>query len=354
MKKIYGKFIAGIFTVLILMCVTGCGKKSIDVTVGMDVKFSGANGNGTAEVVFDSGDTYGYVAALLESGDESWQKSERLVKLAGAVTYEVSPNQGLSNGDAVTVHVNVDEAALKELGYSAKSETKTFSVTGLAELTEIDAFEGLKVVYKGVAPNARVDRIETDINQKLEGAQITFSYDKDLQLNIGDELVITATLSKQDKYILKETSKTFIVDGIDGYVMDPNAISAEALEEMHQIANTQWEERVQRNSKNGLDYLGFDLVDSQFWMSKEGFLERSNKYYLIYKVTTDAGPFYFYYQFINIMQHPDGTQSVELGDWPSVSDKLRVGETWEAGFESLEALNARIEEQLSYNCYRQD
>lgn len=72
-------------------------------------------------VSYGGGEPYGYVKLQNNSGNEFLQ----------SLTYTVTPNSGLSNGDKVTVTFNYDKIAARQAGYRIKETSKKYTVEGL-------------------------------------------------------------------------------------------------------------------------------------------------------------------------------------------------------------------------------
>ena len=76
------------------------GKKEINVTDGLAVEFNGVDGYGTARVADEFfWEEEALEAAGLEDGEETENSLRGVYLIETAVEYEVSPDEGLSNGD---------------------------------------------------------------------------------------------------------------------------------------------------------------------------------------------------------------------------------------------------------------
>ena len=206
MKKICKTILLTAMMLVTMLILSAC-KKSLDVTTDLNVTFSGVNGKGTAEIEFpNSHGLYGYIADLTDTEELDYNDLNTwsmLRKLGAAVSYELSEEWGLSNGDHVTVTVTVDTDALKKLGYSAKSTSKTFTVEGLCDPVEVDAFENFEISFSGISPSAIAEYPQS---QTLDDVTVYYKLDGNGFYKDGDIVTVTASLSDNEFYTLQEES----------------------------------------------------------------------------------------------------------------------------------------------------
>ena len=157
------------------------------------------------------------------------------------LTYSVSSSENLKNGDTVTVEVSwggsLEEYAHK-YGKRVVSTTKEYTVSGLKEIEDFDAFENVDLVYSGIAPFGTAEI-------SASGADgLYYIIDKTENLKNGD--TITVTLSTKENKIIKNFSeytksngkrpesitKEFTVDGLAEYISSPEQITDEAWDEI--------------------------------------------------------------------------------------------------------------------------
>lgn len=86
----------GVFCAMLLV---GCGGTKVDFTEMVSVSFSGANGYGKANASLDTG---ALEKASLPEEPSDVQMMQAFAFLA-TVEYTVTPREGLSNGETVTV-----------------------------------------------------------------------------------------------------------------------------------------------------------------------------------------------------------------------------------------------------------
>ena len=91
--------------------------REIDITKNIEIKFSGWNGAGNAEVIkndipFD-------------------QENEAASRFIESIDYVITPNGNLSNGDIVEVRVRFNDEYREMAGLKVLNEKKEYKVTGL-------------------------------------------------------------------------------------------------------------------------------------------------------------------------------------------------------------------------------
>lgn len=344
--------------VLALTCLTGCGKKQIDVMYDLTVEFSGIDGEGRAEIDFENTEL-GFVDGLVITGDEKFESLGDLTRLdaiARTVEFDVDPSEGLSNGDKVTVTATVDSKALKELGYSAKTTSKTYTVEGLTVPTEINAFQDFNVTFTGVSPKASV---EFEPVREVEGATVRYTCENNGSLRLGEPVVITASVDNRELYVLTEETCEFIVEGVDAYISDPAEIPQGLWDKMKAAAEEEWANR-RYNDYALWNYQSFDYIGYAFGTSKEDFpFAEPNNCYLIYEVTVDDGeggfPFYFYFKHENLILRQDGTWDAEvpgIGSRPGFSESFQHNVIQVYGYETLEDLKADMAQKDSAYAFK--
>lgn len=139
--------ITGTLLILMVVALSGCGKKEIDVMEGIEVEFSGVDGYGTARIA----DEYVFEEAALEAAglaekmdsdfdDEAIGTLQGVYTIEEAVKYEVSPSENLSNGDVVTVTASINNESVEDFKIHFTGSEKKFTVEGLNEVEQIDLF----------------------------------------------------------------------------------------------------------------------------------------------------------------------------------------------------------------------
>lgn len=322
MKKTSKLVLFALMLALAVLGMSACGKTKVNVADGITVSFWGVDGHGHATILYDEDDpdefTPKFVYDLMTSGKISADNWEALIALSNAISYELDNPSDLSNGDTVTVVIDVNEAIFESLGLSAKSMELQFTVEGLEEVEEIDAFEDFEIVYEGVSPEARTSQT---VRQEMGDVTITYTLSSNTYLKNGDVITVTASIPEGTRYELKEDTKTFTVSGVDEYLQDGSKLTDEVLKEMRQVTDEAMNQMVnkwQSGWNDGNDYYTFDApqyVGYEFMCSPNC---NENLVFMGYK-TPVGGEFggydtYFWFEFRNVIVKADGTMEVDADD----------------------------------------
>lgn len=201
------------------------------------VEFTGYDTVGRAYVSVDIDD---YDAALLKAlGKDRISEVDGDVydACASAFALKLDRQDGLSNGDTVTVEIEYDNDALKEYRLRYTGASVSFRVEGLEPLTEVDPFAGLQIEFTGVSPNGKVElSYEGDSTYVSRGS---FSCDRTEHLQNGDQITVTIPdynpeVATNYGYRLETTEKTYTVEGLPEYIDSYDRIPAETLEHLLQ------------------------------------------------------------------------------------------------------------------------
>lgn len=204
-------------SILLISLFAGCGSKSVDVMNYTHIEFSGLNGNGEAKVTFDT-DLEKEVlhAAGYKEGDDPFA----FLDLLALYSYEVSPLNGLSNGDKISLTIKPEKTILAKYKLTVKPLEKQFTVEGLKDGVEIDLFKDVELVLEGVSPFLKVSARSTSNDAFL--ASVRYNIKDSHDYKIGDEAVIIAnydkTTAEKKGYLFKENEKKFVIDNADKYM----------------------------------------------------------------------------------------------------------------------------------------
>ena len=316
MKMKTKKIAAGAVLLLLAGTVSGCGKTEIDAMEKLDVSFSGVDGYGTASVT----NKYDWEEEVLEAigGDDPEDVSllGDMMKIESAVSYEVFPDEGLSNGDMVTVKVTADNEMVKEYKIAFKAGEKEFTVGGLKEVEQLDLFETVDVEFEGFAPYVKASIKKGNSSAPV---YVTYSLDKSENLTMGDVVTVTAEYDEnrllEQGYTVKESMKEYVVPECDRYAAQLAQIPSDTMGKMQ----GQIEDAIR--AKGGDELTGMEYIGSYFLSLKPGMDGRCyNAVYVLYKVeeTDVENPdemvqYYTYGRFEDLIILKDGTCSVDPG-----------------------------------------
>ena len=139
MKGLRRLLLVAAATAGLALSLTGCSK-TVDFLQYADVTFDGLNGQATATVNVD----YNKIGTdVFGKGKSQTDMDEARTETAmmGEVNYEVTPSENLSNGDTVTLSVEVSDYFQKENKVTAKAASKEITVSGLKEPEMVDPFD---------------------------------------------------------------------------------------------------------------------------------------------------------------------------------------------------------------------
>lgn len=217
-------------------------KKVIDLNKFYSLTLSGYDGNGSAELTFDSEkfeQEYKDKLTLNEASARKWAEEQQqdedyaemiveafqdydpIETMCDALEnnfYTISQSEELKNGQTVTFECNsqeLEDALEAAFGYEFK-DLKDYKVEGLKEVTEYDPFENLKVTFKGVngEGTAEVEKPDDKISDHLK----FYVYD-DKDLSNGDVVVVwlanvVEDLQEKDDIIVTRTHEEVVVSGL--------------------------------------------------------------------------------------------------------------------------------------------
>lgn len=304
---------------LCFILLTGCGKKKIDVMESMTVSFDGYNGYGTVELENEyAWENEAFEIAGIESIDGLNTLSEALV-IEGAVSYDITPKENLSNGDVVTVKATVDESVLENYKFELVAETEQkFVVENLPELTTIDPFEYIQVTYDGISPNGHA----AILNETPEDFPLDFYYKVEPEngLKNGDTVKVSLSnfspddIALEKGYELSQLEKEYTVSGLMYYADSLSEIPEEALEQLKQ----QTEDTIKSQIANAAGYTinNLEFLGNYFLNAKDDNIYSGYNYcYYVYRVDVEgqtSESYYYYIGYYDILILEDGTCSYDF------------------------------------------
>lgn len=352
-EKISKFMVTGMSAIFIAGMLTACGKKNIDVTESLTVKFDGCNGYGVAELENEYGwESEAFEAAGIEQ-ISSFTDFANGVTIEGAVSYEMSPRENLSNGDEVTVKATFDNEAVEGYNIKFTAKERKFVVEGLPEVEQVDLFENIEVEFQGISPNATASLIDGNSDYYV---WTTYSLDKTNGLKAGDSVTVTAKYDQKELlangYMAESDTKEFQVSGVASYVTQISEIPDDIMEKMKkqmedtlkaQVAS-RWSEK---ESLRGMSFVGNYLLNLKSGMNGS----INNMLYLVYKMDVDNSEgsfsYYTYCRFDNLILLDDGTCSIDLSSYKMpqggsafgvYGEAFQKGNYYYLGYEQIESL----------------
>lgn len=327
----------GVLAVALCVALTGCGKKTFNVTETIEVDFEGYNGYGICTLENE----YDWIDNVMDwYGDKitNIQRDFSTDELMYTVTYRISKEKNLYNGDTVTVTPVIGSAA-EDYAFNLTGEDITVTVEGLEEVEEFDPFDNVTVSFEGISPNGKA------VIKSKNNDSISYEADKESGLSNGDKITVTAVpFSDMNEYareygkVFSATEKTFTVEGLSAYAMKVDEIPDDMKEKMLKQADdsiqascASWHEG---NSLKESKFIGYYMLTS-----KEGFSQNPyNEIYCVYKITASVKglkrggdgkteekgeeTYYTYYHYSNIMLLPDGNCSLDLSKGKMADNRI--------------------------------
>lgn len=236
--KIRKYLFAGLAVGAAVMALSGCGNKAeVRMTDYVEIHFSGLDGEGKVDAYIDKGSLKRDILAQVYEEKEDLSDKKLLEDLGdyegfeNSITCELDKEEGLKNGDKVTLSISCDEETAEDCGIRIAGDLKkTYEVEGLTERIELDAFdskvfnteEGIEISFSGRAPFGRIS-IENHFSRSETLSDVRYTADKTENIKEGDKITITAELSaglEVDGYYLKKNSTVVTVENIDRYLSD--------------------------------------------------------------------------------------------------------------------------------------
>ena len=216
-------------------------KKVIDLNKFYTLTLRGYNGNGFAELTFDSEEfekEYKDKLTLNEASARKWAEEQQDSDYADTIIdafqdydsvetmcdaleknfYTISPNGQLKNGQTVTFECNsqeLEDVLEAAFGYEFK-DFKDYKLEGLEKVTEYDPFKDLKVTFKGVNGEGTV---ELENPKDKVGKILEYYVDEEDNLSNGDVITVELQtdaddLLNEDAIYVTQTSKDVVVSGL--------------------------------------------------------------------------------------------------------------------------------------------
>ena len=275
MKKIVKR--AGLISGIILSAfvIGGCGK-TVDLNDCVEVKVSGIDGKGKAEVTvdYDKMETLLAKELNIEVKDKDIENIEdlgsavdglsKIDQAENCVNFQVQPADNLKNGDKITVKSIIDEEKAKELGIKFKFSEIKKEVSGLQTaivISQEELFKDVIVEFTGASQDAAV-QIRNMSKDKIL-SEISFQADKTSDIQKGDTVTVTATIPselEEQGYVFENTSKEYKVEKVDSYVQKFEDLPEEDLKKIMNQAKDMVEANLKTGKLSTSFYKGNELA----------------------------------------------------------------------------------------------
>lgn len=247
--------------------------KTIDVNRYIEIDVNGYNGQGRAEINLDYTEFYdavfNAVGGSKANGSRKYEYKTTASNICRTVSFVVTPDSGLSNGDKVKVEMLYDEDVLKDTGIVLEFKSLEKNVSGLKDAKKVDIFQYLEMTFNGRSGSVWVI---CENNAKEKGLKdVRFTVENNYNLSVGDEFTVRVddyhVNMLRDNYgiELESTLKTYKIDknDVDRYIESISDISdglfdimdGYALEEIENTYEWKWETEI-----SDIQYMGMYLL----------------------------------------------------------------------------------------------
>ncbi len=274
------KLLVGMMVIACAFALTARGSMavSVDLSDYLNVRFSGADGAGTARGDFDYA---GFERAVMAGEESAESMPGQVMRFESTIDFAVTPDKGLKNGDTATVTATYDEDAAKCAGIDVTGNSRTFTVEGLraalpasedephGSAVELDAFDpafwntadGIAIDYVGTSPYGYLEMVN-NLPSENPLSNVGYQFSERQNVHEGDEIAVTAYFTlyeMKEEYYFKSLSGTYTVGAVDHYLMDASELGSDAVASIRQAAKACAEESLSGylEFRTESDYKGF-------------------------------------------------------------------------------------------------
>lgn len=213
--------------------------------------------------------------------------------------------------------------------------------SALAELLKpmINPFDYVEVSFKGKDGEGKAVIDVINVSEDIDANRIEFDISKTDYLSEGNTISIRA---ESDDYRLTQRTKTYKVEGLDEYLKDLDAISEEALENIHIKSEAVLEFNLDRSKST---QVFIDMRPVKLFLTTDG--KQSNTLYDVFEahfaVENGEKTYYVMVYFDNVVLR-QGTQQIwDMSGGMYSGDLIQVeGSLFISGYSSLEEVRADI------------
>ena len=303
-------------------------------------------------------ESYAPYASVSIDSDET-NSALRELGIKNYVTFSLEgTTTDLDNGDTFTAKAEYDEDGLLALGFVVEADTAEIEVSGVEEVQVVDVFADLKIEYSGYAPLAKAS-VSSDSYDTLYDLGIKYYVDLDCDatgLSNGDTFTVTADVNEESLlklgYVVEKTSKTITVSGLTSYYTILSDIPEEAMEEMEEQIESEFDSYVaaqwdDNEELEEFELLGCYLLTPKYLDNASDYRSLANRIVFVYRVSLtvddeDYGgevTYYTAYYFDDIFELADGTYSIDLDGCGSLSNSYSFAARYSyRGYETLDSL----------------
>lgn len=282
---------------------------------------------------------------IAENGKLKITINAGFVSLAESFSYQLSDD---------TLILTTDEGEETTFTRVKESKNTTEDITNdLSELIEVDPFEYITIEYEGENYLGEVKKIHNNATDEFL-SQLSFGidYEKKILLANGDKIKIyidsknVEANAAKNNYVLTQTEKEYIVEGLPHYITLLSDIPSDITDELQEKAY----EDIKTLLENNIMYQEYADADIEFignylWTRNSVSPTYGNYYYFIYKVSAaldqEKVTFYYYKCFHDLFMDENENLLVDLEQSGSGLDITEP----HPGYESIETLENYLTER---------
>lgn len=374
-KGIIGIGVAALCVVIAIVAVICLSNRKTTISLDdyISVEYDGYDGYGTAEVSFDWQTLEKKFVEISGADDiedlEDLSNALSFYVLEDSISYELDKSDSLSNGDKITLTWSYDNEMAEDYKIEFEGDKKTFTVSDLKEVKEIDPFEDLEVTFSGTSPYSTVSWEVTSDNEIYD--LISFEASKENNLAEGETITITLDTYDEDEYFLSQygckfskTSKEYTCENVDCYIMNTEDLTNELLETMKKQAKaviSDYKSSIRSDvTIQNVEYAGYYFLTLKD--TEDNYWNATNKCYIIYSATVKskhkefkASTVYFPVEYTELQKYTDGTSYVDT-DYASIQGNSGIEYGWWSqisGYKKLSALKKELvtDQKDSYDAF---
>jgi hypothetical protein len=197
----------------------------------------------------------------------------------------------LMNGDTAAALVTADVDVLSDVyNVMLKGTEIPYVVSGLNKLTSFDPFEGVRISYSGVSPDASAEIVKSGT---AAADSIPMKLSKTSGITKGDRITVTLDVDDPVSYCVRNlgktplrTSMTVTADGADTWLTDAGQLSGADLSEIKSDAAQAVLREIREDT--GDESLSADIrYEGYYLFSGSSSADTKNVLYLILQVKAD-------------------------------------------------------------------
>lgn len=247
------------------------------------------------------------------------------------------------------------EKAAAELDTYGNSENGASESETEPKIEEADPFENFEVTvdeFSNISPFGRLANVDTGSGKFYSSAgksYVTYTADRYRDLKNGDTVTVTAELQPQyeDKYVLTETEKEFVIEGMPEYIQSVEDIPQETYEKMNTALCDTYTANLAKYHSAAINDM--ELLGNYVFAAKSSAVSGYKNYiYFVYKITADFSErdasvgvkeYYWCAYYGNVITLQDGTVSADYSELNMGSmDDFTVNAMYIEGCDDLDTL----------------